>query len=125
MELFSFQNNPKNLDPSYKTDLDIWDCLGRVKPVLQQHFIGLIKIFVVILERGKTPSYSQINTELGSKTWMLEFPITMYYSMLTKLHYLRTKFYNYLKFYSKAIFSDFLQFVSSNNYQILKLILFA
>ena len=25
MGLFSFQNNPKNLDPSYKTDLDIWN----------------------------------------------------------------------------------------------------
>ena len=31
---FSFQNNPKNLDPSYKMDLDLWDCLGRVKLVL-------------------------------------------------------------------------------------------
>ena len=30
MELFSFRNNPKTLDPSYKMDLDIWDCLGRV-----------------------------------------------------------------------------------------------
>ena len=30
------------LDPSYKTDLDLWDCLGRVKPVLQQNCIGLI-----------------------------------------------------------------------------------
>ena len=39
---FSFQNNPKNLDPSYKTDLDLWDCLGRVNPVLQQNCIGLI-----------------------------------------------------------------------------------
>ena len=39
---FSFQNNPKNLDSSYKTDLDLWDCLGRVKPVLQQNCIGLI-----------------------------------------------------------------------------------
>ena len=28
---FSFQNNPKNLDPSYKMDLDLWDCLGRLK----------------------------------------------------------------------------------------------
>ena len=37
MVFFSFQNNPKNLDPSYKTDLDLWDCLGRVKPVLQQN----------------------------------------------------------------------------------------
>ena len=39
---FSFQNNPKNLDPSYKMDLDLWDCLGRVKLILQQNCIGLI-----------------------------------------------------------------------------------
>ena len=32
--LFSFQNNPKDLDPSCKTDLDLFDCLGRVKLVL-------------------------------------------------------------------------------------------
>ena len=32
--IFSFQNNPKDLDPSYKTDLDLWDCLGRLKLVL-------------------------------------------------------------------------------------------
>ena len=50
---FSFQNNPKNLDLAYKTDLDLWDCLGRVKLVLQQTFIGLIQLFLVILERGK------------------------------------------------------------------------
>ena len=31
---FSFQNNPKDLDPSCKMDLDLWDCLGRVKLVL-------------------------------------------------------------------------------------------
>ena len=28
MEFFSFQNNAKNLDPSCKMDLDLWDCLG-------------------------------------------------------------------------------------------------
>ena len=33
-EICSFQNTPKNLDPSYKMDLDLWDCLGRVKLVL-------------------------------------------------------------------------------------------
>ena len=33
-EYFTFQNNPKNLDPSYKMDLDLWDCFGRVKLVL-------------------------------------------------------------------------------------------
>ena len=31
---FPFQNNPKNLDPSCKTDLDLWDCLERVKFIL-------------------------------------------------------------------------------------------
>ena len=31
---FSFQNNPKDLDPSYKTDQDLLDRLGRVKLVL-------------------------------------------------------------------------------------------
>ena len=38
-EIFSFQNSPKDLDPSPKTDLDLWDCLGRVKFVLLQNFI--------------------------------------------------------------------------------------
>ena len=33
-EFFSLQNNPKTLDPSFKTDLDLWYCLGRVKLVL-------------------------------------------------------------------------------------------
>ena len=33
-KFFPFQNNAKNLDPSYKMDLDFWDCLGRVKLVI-------------------------------------------------------------------------------------------
>ena len=33
-EFISFQNNPKDLDPSCKMDLDLLDCLGRVKLVL-------------------------------------------------------------------------------------------
>ena len=32
-DFFSFQNNPENLDPSFKMDLDLWECLGRVKHV--------------------------------------------------------------------------------------------
>ena len=27
--MLPFLNNPKDLDPSYKTDLDLWDCFGR------------------------------------------------------------------------------------------------
>ena len=53
-EFFSFQNNPKNLDLSYETDLDLWDCLGRVELVLQQNFVGLIKLYLVILVRRKS-----------------------------------------------------------------------
>ena len=50
--MFSFENNPKNIDSSYRMDLNLPDCLGRVKLVLYQNFMGLIKLFVVILERG-------------------------------------------------------------------------
>ena len=32
-EFFSFQNNAKNLDPSFKPDLDHCECLRRVKLV--------------------------------------------------------------------------------------------
>ena len=31
----------------------LWDCLGGVKLVLYQNFMGLIQLLVVILERGK------------------------------------------------------------------------
>ena len=34
LDFFSFQNNHKDLDPSCKMDLDLWDCLGSVKLVL-------------------------------------------------------------------------------------------
>ena len=37
MGLIVGQGNPcnaKDLDPSYKMDLDFWDCFGRVKLVL-------------------------------------------------------------------------------------------
>ena len=33
-EFFSIQNNPKDLDPSCKMDLDLWGCLGRAKLIL-------------------------------------------------------------------------------------------
>ena len=50
-ELISFQNDPKNLDLSYKTDLHLWDCWVRVKLVLLPKYIGLILLFVVILQK--------------------------------------------------------------------------
>ena len=46
---FFFLNKSKDLDSSYKTDLDLWDCLERVKLVSQL----LQQNFIVILWRGK------------------------------------------------------------------------
>ena len=43
MRLLPFTNNPKDLDPSLKTDLDFWDCFGS----------------------KKTPSYNRRNTVNG------------------------------------------------------------
>ena len=34
LRVFSFQNNPETLDPSYRRDLDLLDCLGRIKLIL-------------------------------------------------------------------------------------------
>ena len=31
IQVLPFLNNPKDLDLSYKTDLDFWDCFGRKK----------------------------------------------------------------------------------------------
>ena len=34
MRVFIFENNHKNLYPSYKMDLDLWDNFGRESPIL-------------------------------------------------------------------------------------------
>lgn len=56
---FSFQNNHRNLNPSYKLDLvDSWDFFIKVDPILWQAFVRLIKIFGIIPEREKTRFYN-------------------------------------------------------------------
>ena len=41
-DFFILKQSRKILDQTYKTDLDLWDYLGRVKLVLKQNFVGLI-----------------------------------------------------------------------------------
>ena len=53
---FPFQNNPKNLDLSYKTDLDLWYCLGRIKLIIAKFHRAAVVIYH--FREGKTPSYS-------------------------------------------------------------------
>ena len=57
-ELFSFQNNPKNLDLSYKTDLDLRDCFGRVKLKIIAKFLGTALDIWSHSREGKIQSYS-------------------------------------------------------------------
>ena len=41
---FPFQNNPKNLDPSYKMDVDFWDCFlkGQNHLIAEFHKTDLV-----------------------------------------------------------------------------------
>ena len=55
MEFFSFQNIPKNLDSSCKMDLELWDCLGRVKLIAK--FDGTDLVICSCSRDGKTLSY--------------------------------------------------------------------
>ena len=58
MKFLSFQNNPKNLDLS-KTDLDLWDCLGRIKLIAKFHRTDLV--ICCHSREGKNLFYSRIN----------------------------------------------------------------
>ena len=46
-EYFSFQNSPKNLDPSYKTGRNLWDCLRRVKLITKLHRTDLVTLKIL------------------------------------------------------------------------------
>ena len=65
--IFFLQNNPKNLHPSYKTDLDLWDCLGMVKLTGQTYIIAKFHRTGLVIfshsREGKNLSHSRINSE--------------------------------------------------------------
>ena len=45
IQVFSFQDNLKYLDPSYKMDLDLWDCFGS-RSILMRWVL----VFGIVLE---------------------------------------------------------------------------
>ena len=53
IQVLPFLNNPKNLDPSYKMDLDFWDCFGRDKKTLSYNQRNTVHVlaFMIILKR--------------------------------------------------------------------------
>ena len=69
MELSSFQNNPKNLDPSYKMDLDLW-IVRKGKTCITVKFHRTDLVIYNPSREGNTPSYSQIITELASSLYL-------------------------------------------------------
>ena len=60
--------HPKNLDPSYKMDLDLKDCLGRVKLVLVAKFHRTDSVICSHSREGKTSSYSQVVKVIKDET---------------------------------------------------------
>ena len=66
-EFFSSKTIKKNLDPSYKRDLDLWDCLGMVKLISKFHRTD--SVISSHSREGKTPSYSRINTVPECVCW--------------------------------------------------------
>ena len=65
-KFFSFQNNPKNLDMSSKTDLDLCNCLGRIKLHITAKFHGTDLFNCDHSRDGKTPVSYPINTVIKS-----------------------------------------------------------
>ena len=45
IQVSPFLNNPKNIDPSYKTDLDFWPCSGR-----KTEKYGTLTVLTVLLK---------------------------------------------------------------------------
>ena len=41
-DVFPSKTTPDNLDPSYKMDLDFWNCFDRENPILQQNYSNLV-----------------------------------------------------------------------------------
>ena len=44
IQVLPFLNNPKHLDPSYKLDLDFWDCFGRKKTSYKRRNMVITKV---------------------------------------------------------------------------------
>ena len=63
MELFPFQNNPKNPDPSYKMDLNFLGLFrkGNAPIIAKFHGTDLVTGICSHLREGINSSYSRIN----------------------------------------------------------------
>ena len=59
---FCTNPDPKNLDPSYKMDLDLWDCFRKGKTSIIAKFLTTDLVICSHSREGETPSYNQINT---------------------------------------------------------------
>ena len=62
IRVLPFLNNPKDLDPSYKMDLDFLDCFGREKLHLITEEIGM-----QTFKRGFIQTYHIENSEAEGK----------------------------------------------------------
>ena len=62
--ILPFLNNPKDLDPSYKTDIDLWDCFGRKKLRLIIEEIRYININMIQVRSRKNNAPKLIKNKI-------------------------------------------------------------
>ena len=83
---FFFLTNAKNLDLSYKMDLDLWGCLGRVKFIAKFH--GTDLVICSRSREGTIPSYSRINTVvelIAERGWVS----VLVYNIIRQMYFFR------------------------------------
>ena len=75
-----FLNNPKDLDLSYKMDIDFWDCfeINNLHLITKKYGIGTLPCFSIILSRGNFLFVSLDNVPYlsGYKTGFLPSRVT-------------------------------------------------
>ena len=63
---FSLPKQTKHLDPSFKMDLDLWDCFGwKKKTGNKAKFLRTDLVICSLSKDGKPASYSRINTVIN------------------------------------------------------------
>ena len=58
LKVLPFLNDPINLDPSYKMDLDFWDCFGRKKKnlcLIAEEILYVLFLLVTVKTKTDVP----------------------------------------------------------------------
>ena len=65
---FPLQNNPRIQDPSYKTDLDFWDCFHMENPILQPGLVNWLVAWMFWVQWPFETVFQSISDRLQERT---------------------------------------------------------